>query len=90
MNTIKAVWKQGQVVLEGAADWPEGARLIVQEDRLAPIEFMTEQEQSDDEAAIQQWIDDLRAIGPAPAPSPDPKWEAWENTMRVHNVDSPS
>jgi hypothetical protein len=64
MSALKAVWKQGQVVLEGSADWPEGRRLIVQEDVLSAIEFMTEEEQRDDEAAVQSWIDDLRALGP--------------------------
>jgi hypothetical protein len=64
MSALKAVWKQGQVVLEGSADWPEGRRLIVQEDVLSAIVFMTEEEQRDDEAAVQSWIDDLRALGP--------------------------
>ncbi|MBW3599211.1 MAG: hypothetical protein KY475_18315 [Planctomycetes bacterium] len=86
MSALKAVWKQGRVVLQGPADWPEGCRLIVQEDILSPIEFMTEDEQGDDPAAIQGWIDELREIPPAPAD--DPEWDAWENAMRLHNIEA--
>ena len=28
MNAVKAKWENGQVILEGHADWPEGARLF--------------------------------------------------------------
>ena len=32
--------------------------------RFAEIDFMTEDEQSDDPEVVQQWIDDLRSIPP--------------------------
>ncbi len=41
MGSLKAIWKNGQVVLEGFADWPEGHRLIVEEVNPAAMEFMT-------------------------------------------------
>jgi type IV secretory pathway TrbF-like protein len=60
MSALKAVWKNGQVVLSG---------LIVQEDRLPAVEFMTEADQNDDPIAIQQWIDELRATPAVPSES---------------------
>jgi hypothetical protein len=88
MTAIRAIWKKGRIVLEGEADWPEGCRLIVQEDALPAIEFMAESEQGDDPASIQQWIDELRASPAPPAPGAEEEadWKAWEETMRHHNV----
>jgi hypothetical protein len=58
---------------------PDGSRLIVQEENLLPtVEFMTEDEQCDAPDAIQQWIDDLRAIPPAPTnAAKNADWQAW-------------
>ena len=30
MNAIHATWKNGQVVLDGLVNWPEGTRLLVE------------------------------------------------------------
>jgi hypothetical protein len=51
---------------------------------------MSESEQVDDPAAIQQWIDDLRSIPPVPSPDSNEEaaWQAWEETMSRHNVDA--
>ena len=89
MSILKAIWKDGQVVLEGHADWPEGRRLIVQEETLPGVEFMTEDEQSDDPEAIQQWIDDLRTLPPVPDNSAkDAEWQAWEEKLRLFNIEA--
>ena len=59
MNAVKATWKNGQVVLDGRADWPEGRRLVVAE---AP--FVEDDDQPDDPDAIAQWITEFDAIPP--------------------------
>ena len=88
MNSIKATWTNGQVVIEGNADWPEGHRLIVLEESAAEIAFMTESEQSDDPHAIQRWIDELRAIPPLPQnPLQEPERLAWQEEMKAFNVE---
>jgi hypothetical protein len=33
VSEIRATWKQGQVVLDGPVNWPEGLRLVVEPDR---------------------------------------------------------
>jgi hypothetical protein len=89
VSILKAIWTNGQVVLEGHADWPEGRRLIVQEEILPGADFMTEDEQSGDEEAIQQWIDDLRTIPPVPEdPARESEWQAWEEKMRLFNIEA--
>jgi hypothetical protein len=41
MNAIKATFKNGTIVPDGPVPWPEGSRLVVHEDALADVEFMT-------------------------------------------------
>ncbi len=89
MSAIAAVWKNGQVVLEGAGGWPEGCRLVVREDAPADIVFMTEEEQGDDEESIRRWIEDLRSLPPVPVdPERDAEWRAWEARMREFNIEA--
>ena len=64
MSTIRARWHNGQVVLEREVDWPEGRQLVVTEELPADIDFMTEEEQSDDPAAIEQWVKEVEALPP--------------------------
>jgi hypothetical protein len=88
-NTIKATWKNGQVVLDSSADWPEGSRLIILEEPATTIEFMTEEEQSDDPVAIQRWIDDLRAIPAVPQqPLQETEQIAWQEKVKEFNVEA--
>jgi hypothetical protein len=30
MNSVKGIWKNGQILLKGPADWPEGTQLLVE------------------------------------------------------------
>lgn len=89
MSALKATWKDGQVVLDGQAEWPEGRRLVVQEDVLSEIEFMKEDEQGDDPEAIRAWIEDLRSIPPVPTvPVREAEWAAWQEKMRLFNIEA--
>jgi hypothetical protein len=87
MSAIKATWQNGQVLLDGAPDWPDGRRLIVIEERPADIEFMTEDEQSDDSDAIERWIEHLRAL-PAVTMMPEQESEmiAWRKKAKEFNL----
>ena len=89
MKILEATWVNGQVQLNGHPEWPEGLRLLVREAIRQEMEFLTEEEQSDDPQAIQQWIDELRSIPPVPEiPDPDGEREAWEETMRRFNIEA--
>ena len=87
MSAIKATWKNGAVVLDNPADWPEGHRLVVIEERSPDVEFMTEAQQSDDPEAIERWIEELRA---APVLTMTPEQEAemtaWRQKAKEFNL----
>lgn len=89
MSTVKATWKNGQVHLDGQADWPEGRRLVVAEDRLTDIDFMTENEQADDPKAIEQWIAELDAL-PAltMTPAQEAEMVAWRRKAKEFNLEA--
>ena len=62
---LTGTWKDGQILLDKPADWPEGCRVV-----LTPGEFpegvygMTEEAQSNDPEAIARWLAEFDAIPP--------------------------
>jgi len=87
MSGIKATWKNGQVVLDSPAGWPEGRRLVILEAPPADIEFMTEEDQTDDPAAVQEWIDELRAVPPLPlTPQQEAELLTWRQKVKEYNL----
>lgn len=89
MSTIKATWKNGQVLLDGPADWPEGRCLVVTEERPASIPFMTEEEQSDDPEAVERWVEELRALpGLTMTPEQEAEMTAWRRKAKEFNLDA--
>ncbi len=87
MSAIKATWLNGQVLLDSRADWPDGRRLLVSEDRPDDIDFMTEDEQTDDTETIERWIKELQAL-PALTMTPQQEAEltAWRKKVKEHNL----
>jgi hypothetical protein len=78
MSAIKAIWNDGQVVLETPADWPAGRRLIVVEDP-AP----DDDNQADDPESIARWIAELDAIPPLEMTAEEEaEWQAARKAQR--------
>lgn len=50
MKTIRATWKNGQIVPDGPVDWPDGARLLVEP------ESSLEEMWSDAPEAVADWL----------------------------------
>jgi hypothetical protein len=98
MNTIlrTGIIQRGQIVIDEPIDLPDGSAvtivsLNVNEPRtgLGEIDFMTEDEQSDDPEAIDQWIAALRAIPPVPMNTQDEaEWRDWNEKMRQFNIEA--
>lgn len=89
MIAIKGTWKNGQIVLDSPPEWPEGRRLIVAEEPLAQIHFLTEEEQRDDPESVQRWIDDLRATPPLPmTPEQEAEIQTWSQKVREFNLEA--
>jgi len=89
MNAVKATWRNGQVVLDSPAEWPEGRRLVVAEETSGEIPFMTEADQRDDPQSVQEWMDELRAIPPLPmSAEQEAEMLAWRQWARDFNVEA--
>jgi hypothetical protein len=89
MSTIKATWKKGQVLLDTPANWPEGRRLVVSEDRMADTDFMTEDEQSGDPQAIERWIAELEALEPlSMSPEEEADLAAWRKKVKEYSIEA--
>jgi hypothetical protein len=87
MSTIRATWKNGQIIPDDPVPWREGCRLVIREDLPADIEFMTEEEQGDDPESIQHWIDELRAIPPLPmTPEEEADLRKWRQKVKEFNL----
>jgi hypothetical protein len=65
-RTLTGTWRNGQIVLDGPADWPEGCRVVVTRGSHHEAYGMTEHEheQSDDPAAIARWLSEFDSIPP--------------------------
>ena len=95
MSIIKAVVRNGHIETEEPLDLPEGTELLIPiPDRssaanMATIDFMTEDEQSDNPEMVEHWVDDLRSIPPVPEnPEKEAEWRAWDERMRQFNSEA--
>jgi hypothetical protein len=92
----KGIVRGGQVVIDEPLNLPDGSEVTIlgrsldeRPGRLSDIDFMTEDAQSDDPVAVQQWIDDLRSIPPVPEdPVKEAEWRVWEERMRQFNLEA--
>ena len=78
MSAVKATWKNGQVVLEAPAHWPEGRRLVVAEDPVPD-----DDNQADDPESIARWIAEFDAIPPLEmSAAEEAEWQAARQAQR--------
>lgn len=88
MNVVEAVWQNGQVVLEGQADWPEGRRLLVVE--LPPATStsekigLTEAEWDDSPEGRAKWSAWLQSLEPVEFAKPD----SFDEEFRRFNIEA--
>ncbi len=89
MTAIKAMYKNGQIILDSQPDWPDGCRLRIEPLPSDEVVIMTEDEQSDDLDAIQQWLTAFDAIPPLEmSAEEEAKWEAWRQKMKGFNIEA--
>jgi hypothetical protein len=91
MNSIKGVYKNGQIIPNEPADWPDGTEV-----RIEPITApagaprpdqgdigMTEEEQGDDPESIARWLAEFDAIPPLQmTPEEAAEWRAARKAQR--------
>jgi hypothetical protein len=57
--------------------------------RFGEIDFMTEEQQTDEPETLQRWIEELRSIPPVPEePEREAESRAWDETMRRFNIEA--
>ncbi len=78
-----------EVILSIGTDLAADNRLPSASDKMDGIDFMTEDEQSDDPEEVEQWLDDLRSIPPVPENlEKEAERRAWDETMRQFNIEA--
>ena len=63
-TTLTGTWKNGRVILDGPAAWPEGCRVVVIRGCVPDFVGTTGDEQADDPESIAKWIASFDAIPP--------------------------
>jgi hypothetical protein len=80
MNEISGTFRNGEVVLDGPADWPEGCRL-----RIAPEP--TESDVPETAEQIEDWLRWYRALEPLEfTPGEEAALAEWRQRRREHGA----
>ncbi len=56
MNAIKATWKNGQIVPDENAEWPESCRLLVEPIPVERTFGLREEDWPDTPEAVAEWL----------------------------------
>ena len=93
MNTISdnkaltGTWKNGQILLDEPADWPEGCRVVVAPAGPSEVHGMAEVEQSDDPGAIARWLAEFDAIPPwQMSVEEEAEWQAARQAVKDYTI----
>ena len=77
-------WKNGHVILDGQADWPEGCRVIVIREPVPGLVGMTDEEQGEDPESIARWLAAFDAIPPLEmTPDEEAEWRTAREDRRA-------
>ena len=86
-TTLTGIWKNGQVILDSPADWPEGCRVVVVRDYVPDFVGTTGDEQADDPESIARWIADFDAIPPLEmTPEEEAEWNAARAAQKAFEI----
>ncbi len=95
MNAVEATVQNRRIELPAPADWPDGTKVMVDVvpalagNRLDDVDFMTEDEQSDDPEAVNRWIAELEALpGITMTLEEEAKMLAWREQEREFNLEA--
>jgi hypothetical protein len=86
-KTLTGTWKNGQIILDGPADWPEGCRVVVTRGRSQEVYGMTEDEQSNDPESIARWLAEFAAIPPwQMTAEEEAEWRAARQAVKDYTI----
>ena len=86
-TSLTGILKNGQVILDKQAEWPEGCRVVVVRESAVPFLGMVEDEQGDDPESIARWIAAFDAIPPLEmTPEEEAEWQAAREANKAYEV----
>src|SRR5437899_7984732 len=88
MEAIRATWKNGQIVLDGPVEWPEGSRLLIEPDQSQdePI-GMREEDWSDSPEAIADWLKWYDSLEPQViTPEEEADLAEWRQKVKEYTI----
>ena len=95
MNAIKTTVQNRRIDVPAPDDLPDGTKVMVDVtplpagNRLADVDFMTEDEQSDDPEAIERWIAELHALpGITMTAEEETEMVAWRKKEKEFNLEA--
>ena len=88
MDTIRATWKNGQIVPDGRVDWPEGCRLLIELDPAETTQIgVGEDEWSDSPEAIADWLAWYDSLEPLEiTPEEESDLAAWRQRVKEYTI----
>ena len=86
-TTLTGILKNGQVILDGQADWPEGCRVVVIRESAVQFPGLIDDEQGDDPESIARWIAAFDAIPPLEmTPEEEADWRAAREANKAYEI----
>jgi hypothetical protein len=87
MNAIKATWKNGQIVPDGKAEWPEGCRLLVEPIPAEQTFGLREEDWPDTPEAVADWLRWYDALEPLEfTPEEAADIAAWRQKVKEYTI----
>jgi hypothetical protein len=95
MNAVEATVQNRRIEAPAPDGWPDGTKVVIEimpapaGNPLDDVDFMTEDEQSDDPAAIKHWIAELNALpGITMSPEEEAEMHAWRKKEKDFNLEA--
>jgi hypothetical protein len=87
MNAIKGTFKNGQIVLNEPANWPEGTQVLIEPVPGPGANGMTEVEQGDDPESLARWLRWYDSLEPLlMTPEEEADWKAWRQKVKEYTI----
>jgi hypothetical protein len=88
MDVVRAIWKDGQVLLDGAVDWPDGSRLLIEPDSFNGEAIgVREEDWSNTPEAIAAWLKWYDSLEPLIfTPDEEADLAAWRKRVKEYTI----
>ncbi len=86
-TTLTGIWKNGQVILDGLADWPDGCRVVVIREDALDVVVTGGDDQADDPESVARWIAEFDAIPPLEMTAEEEAgWQAAREARKASEI----